>query len=296
MEPRIQYVKTADGVSIAFWTLGEGMPLVLMPSLPWSHIQLEWQIPEWRRWYERLAEKRKLVRYDGRGSGLSERNVADYSFDAHVLDLEAVVERLGTQRFVLSGPGSAAPVAIAYAARYPEAISQLMLWFPWWWPREPRAQALWALSKGGDWELWTEASAHAMLGWSTGEEAHRIAAYLRECTTPEAARAVFRALAEFDVMAVLSQVRSPTLILQRRQVAVLPSLEFAKGLASGIRDARLALLEGESIFWWVGDEEAALAAIDDFLGIASPPQPEPSRSRWAVSAPSCSRTWRARRR
>jgi class 3 adenylate cyclase len=270
MEPRIQYTHTADGVSIAFWTLGEGTPHVLMPWLPWSHIQVEWQIPGCRRWNERLAEKRKLVRYDGRGSGLSDRNVADYSFDAHVLDLQAVVERLGVQRFVLSGPVSAAPVAIAYATRYPEAVSQLVLWCPWWWSREPRAQALWALTKGGDWELYTEAVAHAMLGWSTGEEAHRYAAYLRESTTLEAARAIFRALAEFDVMAVLSQVRSPTLIVQRRQVAAVPGLEFAKGLASGIRDARLALLEGESLFWWVGDMEAVLAAIDDFLGEGKP--------------------------
>ncbi|GAF91604.1 unnamed protein product, partial [marine sediment metagenome] len=55
MEPRIQYAQTADGVSIAFWTLGEGMPLVHMPLI-FSHIQMEWQLPECRRWYERLAE------------------------------------------------------------------------------------------------------------------------------------------------------------------------------------------------------------------------------------------------
>jgi pimeloyl-ACP methyl ester carboxylesterase len=113
MEPRIQYAKTADGVNIAFWTLGKGMPYVQMPPPPYSHIQLEWQDPGWRRWYERLAEKRKLVRYDGRGSGLSDRNVADYSVDAQMLDLEAVAERLGLQRFVLVGSFAAAPVAVA---------------------------------------------------------------------------------------------------------------------------------------------------------------------------------------
>jgi len=269
MEPHIQYAKTADGVSIAFWTLGEGMPYVLMPGLPWSHTQLEWQIPAMRRGYERLAEKKKLVHYDARGMGLSDRNVAGYSFDAHLLDLQAVVERLGVQRFVLVGSVTSCPIAIAYATRYPEAVSHLVLWCPWWWSREPRSQALWALSKV-DWELYTEAIAHAMLGWSTGEEAHRFAAFCRECTTLEAARATFRALAEFDVTPVLSQVRSPTLILQRRQVAALPGLEIAKGLASGIRDARLALLEGEALLWWVGDMEAVLAAIDEFLGEGEP--------------------------
>jgi len=93
MEPRIQYARTADGVSIAFWTLGEGTPLVEMPAMPLSNIQMEWQIPEVRRWYERLSEKIKLVRYDCRGAGLSDRDVTDYSFEAQVLDLEAVVDR-----------------------------------------------------------------------------------------------------------------------------------------------------------------------------------------------------------
>jgi len=268
MEPRIQYAKTADGVSIAFWTLGEGTPLVSMPNLPWNHIQLEWQDPGWRRWCERLAERRKLVRYDARGSGLSERNVADYSLEAHMLDLEAVVERLGVQRFVLMGWVNSGPVAIAYAARHPEAVSHLLLWCPWG-RQGARAQAL-RLREGVDWEFYTEALAHAGLGWSAGEEAHRLAAYFRECVTAEAARAIFRALAEFDVTAVLSQVRSPTLILQRRQIAALPGLEIAKGLASGIPDARLALLEGASLLPSAGDMEAVLAAIDEFLGDSEP--------------------------
>jgi class 3 adenylate cyclase len=272
MEPRIQYTHTADGVSIAFWTLGEGTPLVSMPNLPWNHIQLEWQDPGWRRWCERLAERRKLVRYDARGSGLSERNVADYSLEAHMLDLEAVVERLGVQRFVLMGWVNSGPVAIAYAARHPEAVSHLLLWCPWG-RQGARAQAL-RLREGVDWEFYTEALAHAGLGWSAGEEAHRLAAYFRECVTAEAARATFRALAEFDVAAVLSQVRSPTLILQRRQVAALPGLEIAKGLASGIPDARLALLEGASLLPSGGDMEAVLAAIDEFLGDSEPAPPE----------------------
>jgi len=263
MEPSIQYAKTADGVNIAFWTLGEGTPIVQMPTLPWSHIQLEWQNPGYSRWDERLAERRKLVRYDGRGSGLSERDAADCSVDAHMLDLQAVVERLGVERFVLLGSFTAWPIAIAYAARHPEAVSQLVLWCPWA-RQEARIQALRALREG-DWELYTEASAHATFGWSAGEEAHRWAVYLRECTTPEAARAILPALEESDVTALLSQVRAPTLILQRRQTAGIASVETAKGLASRIPDARLALLEGTSILPWVGDMEAVWAAMDDFL-------------------------------
>ena len=67
MEPRIQYAKRSDGVSIAYYTMGEGVPFVCHPPLILSHIQLEWQIPEVRTWYERVAETRMLVRYDLRG-------------------------------------------------------------------------------------------------------------------------------------------------------------------------------------------------------------------------------------
>jgi len=145
MEPRIQYATTADGASIAFWTLGEGMPFVQMPWLLSSHIELEWQIPEMRSWYERLAQKRMLVRYDARGAGLSDRDVADFSLDAQVLDLEAVVDRLGLERFALFGGGFEGPVAIAYAARHPERVSHLLLWCSWARTRDtasPRLRAL----------------------------------------------------------------------------------------------------------------------------------------------------------
>ena len=96
MEPRIQYAKTSDGVNIDYWTLGEGTPLVHMAEL--SHIQLEWRLHP-GRWYERLSEKRMVIRYDGRGMGLSDRDVPDYSLDALVLDLETVVDRLDARPF-----------------------------------------------------------------------------------------------------------------------------------------------------------------------------------------------------
>ena len=89
MEPRIQYAKTSDGVSIAFWTLGQGPALIQMPSPPFSHIQLEWQLPDARRSYEHLSQRRQLIRFDWRGSGLSDREITDFSLDALVLDVEA---------------------------------------------------------------------------------------------------------------------------------------------------------------------------------------------------------------
>ena len=131
MEPRIQYAKTSDGVSIAFWTLGEGMPIVVMPVLPFSHCQGEWQLPEWRSWYERLAEKKMVVRYDCRGFGSSQRDMSDFSLEAHMRDLDAVVDRLGLERFALWSGAIAGPMAIAYTAQHPERVSHLLLWCTW---------------------------------------------------------------------------------------------------------------------------------------------------------------------
>ncbi len=267
MEPRIQYAKTSDGVSIAYATLGEGMPLVTMPALPWSHIQMDWQIPEYARWMERFAENRRLVKYDGRGTGLSERNVTDFSLDFQVLDLEAVVKRLGLEKFALNAFVHAGPVALAYAAQHPERVSHLVLWNAYAlgsdYAQAPQIRATRSLLEQ-DWELYTETAAHAFMGWSAGESAHAMAALMRECITLASAKASYAAYSEFDVTSLLSDVRVPTLILHRRQAAF--PVDLAKALASAIPDARLVLLEGASLAPFLGDTEPVVRAIDEFLG------------------------------
>ena len=270
MEPRIQYAKTADGVSIALWVMGEGRPLVWMMSLPFTHVQLEWQFPEMRRWYERLAQTRKLVRYDGRGSGLSDREATNYSLDAHVLDLEAVADRLGLEQFDLLAVYHSGPVAIAYAARHPERLSHLVLWCSWARGSDVAASPLIQTMRafiGENWEAYTETAAGSMLGWSEGESAHRFAMLLRECVKPEAARAALEATTRFDVSDLLSQVKTPTLVLHRRGLRF-PEADIATGLASRIPDARLVVLEGDSMAPYLGDAEAVYRAVVGFLGEA----------------------------
>ncbi len=282
MEPRIQYAKTSDGVSIAFWTLGDGPPLVMMPpTVMGSHAELEWQWPEWRQFYGQLAERRKLVRYDGRGGGLSDRKVDDFSLDAKVLDLEAVADRLRLERFALFGGMMAGPPAITYAAHHPERVSHLLLWCTYARPSESQSPAIRGLGRlmDKDWVLYTEAFAHHVLGWSEDEMARRTAAFTRECVTPEVLRAHAEALRHFDVTDLLPQVKSPTLVLHRRQVSY-PPVELAMNLASRIPDARLAVLEGALVLPFAGDSEAVLVAIDEFLAEGEPqsatPQPPPA--------------------
>jgi class 3 adenylate cyclase len=269
MEPRIQYAKTSDGASIAFWSLGEGMPVVNLPvPLPFSHIQMEWQIPEWRGWYERVLRKRRVIRYDSRGAGLSDREVPEYSLDALVLDLEAVVDRLALEQFALLGFLASGPVAIAYATRHPERVSHLILWHSFtrvsdWYAPSGVGEVLEKL-RDTDWELYTETVSHRAFGWSEGGASNRVAALLREALTPQMAQRGMKVIGEFDVTDLLPQVQAPTLVMHRRQVPWL-SVDVAKELVSGIPDSRLVLLEGTSVATYLGDMEAVARAIDEFL-------------------------------
>jgi len=285
-EPRIQYAQTQDGVSIAFWTIGEGEPLVYMPVLPFSHCQGEWQLAELRSWYERLAEKRMVVRYDCRGFGSSQRNVSDYSLEAHMRDIEAVADHLGLERFALWSGAIAGPMAIAYAVHHPERVSHLLLWCSWAGASDfyesPRARVLRA-TRDTDWEMYTETVAHAARGWGEVRESEPYAVIIREGATKEAARAAMDIAYEFDVTALLPQVKTPTLLLHRRE-APYPDVDVARGLASRIPNARLAVLEGSALAPMVGDGESVASAVDEFLGdgeeaAAKSKLPEPSAFR-----------------
>jgi len=271
--PRIEYATTTDRLSIAYWTLGEGTPLVQMPAFPLSHVHLEWQIPECRRWFESLAGKMQLVRYDARGAGLSARDVTDFSLDAQILDLEAVADQLGLERLALFASGDAGMTAIAYAASHPERVSHLILWCAWARRSDvsgtPQTETLRALLDK-DWEIYTETVARVLLGWAAGEEARQFAAFFRECVTPEVLRGAIGAIYDLDVTSFLPRVGCPTLVLQPRQIAN-PGVKVAAGLATQIKDARLVLLEGASPLWFTGDVGAVLRAIGEFVGVELEP-------------------------
>jgi class 3 adenylate cyclase len=258
MEPRIQYAKTADGVSIAFWTLGEGPLYVSMPGGPVSNIQMEWQIPEIRAIFEAWAAGRKLVRFDRRGCGLSERSVTDYRLDALLLDLEAVVDRLAPEKLAVHGTLLAGPLAIAYAARHPDGVSHLILANSYargadiW--RMPRLRALRALGEA-DWDTYLEALAHMYFpDPATG------AAFMRENATSEAQKAFIDATAEHDVTGLLAEVRCPALVLYApgdRPFLLDVGMNTVRALVSGIPGASLVVTEST---------EATLQAIEEFLG------------------------------
>jgi class 3 adenylate cyclase len=267
MEPRIQYARTKDGVSIAYSIMGEGMPLVYMPTSVFSSVQLA-QTPESNIWIERLSRTRMLVRYDGRGSGLSDRDVSDFSLEGQLLDLDAVVGSLGLGRFALLGNLMSGPAAITYAARQPEMVGNLILWCTWMRGADffslPQIEGLLGLLEK-DWALFVQTATHLGLGWSEGSPGPRRAAAAQEATTPQAARASFLAMKDCDLSELLPQVRSRTLVLHRRESPMI-SVDLARSLASRVPNARLVLLEGSSAAIYVGEVEPVLQAIDEFLG------------------------------
>jgi class 3 adenylate cyclase len=274
MEPRIQYTKASDGVNIAFWTLGEGPPLVHM-AMVFSHIQQEWHIPECRSWYERLASRRKLVRFDVRGMGLSDRTDFGSLGEAVEHDLTAVVDRLALDRFILLGPATSAPMAVDYASRHPERVSHLILWSPFArpsdWGRSPAVASMRAMMDK-DWTFYTEAAARALLGWSEGEPARRFAELIRQSITPDGVKRAVASLNDYDVTDLVSRVKAPTLVLQRSRAQ--PGVDVARSIAAEIPDARLVILEGESGAPYLGDADAVLEAIDEFLSEGEEPETE----------------------
>ncbi len=235
MEPRIQYARTVDGVRIAFATYGEGKPLVWAHQPLASHVQLEWQQPMLRAAYSRLvAEGRMLVRFDPRGVGLSDRDVDDLSLDACLLDMEAVVDHLGLNRFVLIGGEHGGLTAMGYAVRHPERVTHLLLF-----NCLVRGADVLTTQRGraftglvDDFEMWSENVGAMIFGFGS-EETRRHAEFIRACVDPEIVRRLFEAWAATDMTGLLPQITTPTLAVRHTGLEWLP-MDATKELASGI--------------------------------------------------------------
>jgi len=126
LQQQIRFCKTTDGVRLAYAIVGKGPPLVKASN--WlSHVEYDWRSPVWRPFLEQLARNRTVIRYDERGCGLSDWNVADLSFESWVCDLETVADAINLKRFPLFGISQGGPIAVAYAVRHPERVSHLIL-------------------------------------------------------------------------------------------------------------------------------------------------------------------------
>src|SRR3990172_3503106 len=272
MEPRIQYAKTSDGVSIAFAAAGEGPPLGDLTGPPFTHVQQMWRIPSYIWWNERLAATRKLVLLDSRGSGLSERDVAAFSLDDLCLDVDAVADRLGLDSFALFGSQAGGLIAIRYALTRPQRVFLLGLFDAYPSGKHyfdiPQMRAFVAMMET-DWELCTETLANYFYGWTAGEPARELAAFQRECVTAQDAQRFFEAVRESDLSPHLGEITQPALVMQHRSMPF-SGVDTAKALAAGIPNAQLLLLDGT----WLepGDDiDVTIRAMDELQGMAASP-------------------------
>ena len=270
--------RTRDGVGIAYFTLGDGPPFVHSPPWPFGNLRVEWQSPGLRAYFQALGKNRRFVIYDGRGAGLSDREVSDYGIGAQVLDLEAVVDRLRLQRFVLFAFGHSGPAFITYAARNPDRVSHLILWCSYArapsLPSSPRAQAAWAMMQE-NWEMYTELEGYRFSGWAGGPAAHGHTSFWRQSVSPAGLAEAFKATRGIDVRHLLSGLQVPTLVMTRPEAqsgmlaegedSPMARLELSQELAARIPNAELAILEGGHISPFEGDMEAFLKRLEQFL-------------------------------
>jgi pimeloyl-ACP methyl ester carboxylesterase/DNA-binding CsgD family transcriptional regulator len=274
VDPRIQYARASDGVTIAYTINGSGPPVVWLPPVPFSNVVAQWRIPVLRSAYEALGRHVRLVLYDGRGTGQSEREVEDLGLDAMIRDLQAVVAGARLGHFALFGYYHSCLLAIAYAASHPRQVTRLVLFggaARGWDAMAPaETQALLTLIER-DWDLFTDAAAHAWLGWSAGDTGRLMADAFRTATTPAMARSMLRLAGEADVTSDLARIHVPALVLHRQGERQIP-VDVSRQLAAGMPNGKMVELPGSTATLFVEDPDGDVQVLVDFLtdGAARP--------------------------
>ena len=254
-------------MTLALSIRGEGPPLVLAPWVPFSNLQMEYGNPAMRLVYEQLATRVRLVQYDGRGTGHSQRDVSDLSHEAMVADLEAVVDHAGLAAFSLLGQYSSCPHVLAYAARHPERVHRIALFGgsarTWDVMNATQTQALLSLIEK-DWNMFADTAAHHWMGWSAGDAGRATAEAIRQAVTPHVARATLQAASATDVSAELARVQAPTLVLHRRGAPQI-SVEVSRALAQSLPHGRLVILEGDRPHLFLDEPDRVARMLLDFF-------------------------------
>jgi pimeloyl-ACP methyl ester carboxylesterase len=253
----LRFCQTSDGVRLAYATSGNGPQLVKAAN--WlTHLDYDWASPVWSHWWRGLSRTHRLVRYDERGSGLSDWNVPPGSFtlDAWLHDLETVVDTMGLERFALFGMSQGGPIAVRYAARHPERVSHLIVYgtcarATWARATEEERRELRALGElirlswGSDQPGFRQVYDARFIPdgpletWRAFDELQRVS------TSPENAYQLWRAFGALDASADAVQLSVPTLILHSKDDQVWRFSE-AEELHSLVPGSRLVELESKN--------------------------------------------------
>src|SRR5918998_1221815 len=269
---RIRYLRTRDGVQLAWAEAGTG-PLLIKAANCLTHLEYEWESPVWRHWIRFFSDNFRLVRFDERGCGMTDLNVGDLSLNRWVEELEAVIEAANPQGpFALLGISQGGPICVAYAVKHPERVSHLILYgayargaFRRGDPdRESFYQAMIDLVRlewGSDNPTFRQVFTSRFIPDGTEEQIGWYNELCRRTLTPEIAAILLESRAKIDVTSLLGDVRAPTLVLHASGDAVVPITE-GHILATGIPNAQFIeldsknhiLLENEPAWERFGDE------------------------------------------
>jgi pimeloyl-ACP methyl ester carboxylesterase len=277
VQPRTEFARNGE-VAIAYQVIGDGpRDAVFIPGFA-GHLDLMWSEPAYGKFMERLADFSRLVLYDRRGTGLSDRFSRPTTLDESVADLRAVIEASGVRTPALIGFSEGGAVATTYAATYPEDVSALVLCETFVRARpgpgylEDRVEEMAALTDR-IFDLadhWGEGRLLEFFGPSmVGGSVHRrlLGIFERAAASPITVRRAFEQAIELDATAVLEHVHVPTLVLHRRD-DVIP-IEAGRYVAEHIPGARFVELEGGDHMPWAGDFNRIAQEVERFLGGAT---------------------------
>jgi pimeloyl-ACP methyl ester carboxylesterase len=273
-QAKTKYTRSGN-IHIAYQVVGEG-PLDLIYVQGWvSHVEMAWEVPSIARFLRRLSSFSRLIAFDKRGTGLSDRVPNDElpTLEERMDDLRAVMDAVGSERAALCGVSEGGNLCALFAATYPERTTALVMYgtfakriwspdYPWAPTVEERAQFCELVENE-----WGELMDLANLAPSRINDkvfAQQTAKYCRQSASPGAAVTLLRMNSEIDIRAILPIIRVPTLVINRtddRDVNV----EEGRWIASKIAGAKFIELPGNDHLPWVGDQDAILDEIQEFL-------------------------------
>lgn len=264
-EPRTRYARTGD-MHIAYQVLGEGsLDIVVVPGFV-SHLEVQWQSNAHRRFIESLSAGARVIRFDKRGTGLSDPVAVPPTLEQRVRDLGAALDAVGSEHTVLFGYSEGGPTAIRFAVEHPDRTKALILY-----GTSARPPPLWYRNRFRTLiARWGEGASLDMFAPSVAaSESQRAAAgaFERAGASPAMATALLEALIETDVRELLPQISVPTLVLHRERDLI--SVDEARYVVRRIPEARYVELPGQDHLPWIGDTGTVVRAVQDFLAAVS---------------------------
>ena len=272
LRQEVRYCKLSGGLKIAWTSTGSGYPLVR--ALGWfTNLDVEWNSPISSPFWVMLGNRFRLIRYDGRGMGLSDRDVGEFSAESRLEDLETVIEASGVEKFALMGLSEGGTTAIAYAAKHPERVSHLIVWgsylvtpdaedIPQFGVIARQIPKYWGSDSAAFHQMFTA----LFLPDGNAEQNKLFNEMQRSSSTPEVAFNFLKSAVELDVRDIARDVQVPALVLHRKGDLVVPA-RYGQEIASQLPNARMVLLEGNNHWMIASDDDMGYVVrlIENFV-------------------------------